>query len=203
MTAHSLKTKYTLTALAFGVVFALLLAAALIYQFRGEMRRLTFSTLTTLEGRLDTDLHLRATQVANEFGEKIAGPLVDHDLQAVQRYAAALLERADVESVEITDTTGTVVFAQSDSAPVSNATLPPAPLEVSAIVHTPTDDARQPNAKLGGIALKLSRTQLTQTLANLREELKRTQEQHFLGLTYAALFACLMLIFASPLSYIV
>ena len=197
MTAHSLKTKYTLTALAFGVVFALLLAAALIYQFRGEMRRLTFSTLTTLEGRLDTDLHLRATQVANEFGEKIAGPLVDHDLQAVQRYAAALLERADVESVEITDTTGTVVFAQSDSAPVSNATLPPAPLEVSAIVHTPTDDARQPNAKLGGIALKLSRTQLTQTLANLREELKRTQEQHFLGLTYAALFACLMLIFAS------
>ena len=197
VTAHSLKTKYTLTALAFGVVFALLLTAALILQFRGEMRRLTISTLTTLEGRLETDLHQRAEQVANEFSERIAGPLVDHDLQTVQRYAAALLDRADVESVEITDMTGTVVFAQSDSAPESSTLLPASPLEVSAIVHTPTDDARQPNAKLGGVTLKLSRTQLTQTLTNLREQLKRTQEQNYRALTYAALLACLVLVFAS------
>jgi diguanylate cyclase (GGDEF)-like protein/PAS domain S-box-containing protein len=197
VTAHSLKTKYTLTALAFGVVFALLLAAALIYQYRGELRRLNYSTLTTLEGRLESDLGQHAEQVASEFSERIAAPLADHDLRTVQRYAAALLDRADIESVEVTDATGTVVFAQSDSAPLPTATVAPAPLEVSSVAHRPIDDAQQPNAKLGGVTLKLSRAHESQTLAELRHQLKQEQDKNFAGLAYSAILACLVVIFAS------
>jgi diguanylate cyclase (GGDEF)-like protein/PAS domain S-box-containing protein len=197
VTAHSLKTKYTLTALAFGIVFALLLAGALIYQYRGEMKRLSVATLATLEGRLESDLNQRAKQVATEFAERVADPLAARDLQTVQRYAAGLLERADIESVEVTDITGTVVFSQSDSAPLPDAAPVPAPLEVSTIVRTAPDDARQPNAKLGAVALKLSRAHEAQSLANLGRQLNHTQQRSFSSLAYTALLAGLVLVFAS------
>jgi diguanylate cyclase (GGDEF)-like protein/PAS domain S-box-containing protein len=197
VTAHSLKTKYTLTALAFGIVFALLLAAALIYQYRGEMSRLSASSLTTLEGQLESNLNQVARQTAREFAERIAGPLAGHDLQAVQSDAAALLERPDIESVEVSDAQGTVIFAQSDSGPVAvEAPAPPA-LEVSAVVHTAQDDARLPNVRLGNVVLRLSRVQEAQTVASLKQQLRHTQQESYAALAYTALLACLVLIFAS------
>ena len=67
VTAHSLKSKYTLTALAFGITFALLLAIALLYQYRGALQRQGIATYTALEGRIESDLNQRAEQVAREF----------------------------------------------------------------------------------------------------------------------------------------
>ena len=197
VTAHSLKTKYTLTALAFGIVFALLLAAALIYQYRGEMNRLSASSLTTLEGRLESNLNQVARQTAREFAERVSGPLAEHDLQSVQSDAAALLERPDIESVEVSDAQGTVIFAQSDSGPVAAGAAAPPTLEVSAVVHTAPDDARLPNVRLGNVVLRLSRVQESQTVASLKQQLKQTQQESYAALAYTALLACLVLIFAS------
>jgi diguanylate cyclase (GGDEF)-like protein/PAS domain S-box-containing protein len=197
VTAHSLKSKYTLTALAFGITFALLLGIALIYQYQGEMQRQGIATLAALEGRIESDLNQRAEQVTGEFAERVAGPLARHDLQTVQRQAAALLERADIESVEVTDVTGTVVFSQSDSAPQSGVAPAPAPLAASTTVRTAPDDPRQPNARLGGVTLKLSRVREAQTLAALRQQLQHAQGQSLASVRFTAFLACLVLVFAS------
>jgi diguanylate cyclase (GGDEF)-like protein/PAS domain S-box-containing protein len=197
VTAHSLKTKYTLTALAFGIVFALLLAAALIYQYRGEMSRLSASSLATVEEHMEARLKQAAGQTALEFAERVSGPLERHDLQAVQRDAAALLDRPDIESVEVSDAQGTVVFAQSDSPPNGDTAMAPAPLEAAAVVRTASDDPRLPNVRLGGVVLKMSRAPQAQALASLKRQLKSTQRDSFASLAYTALLACLLLIFAS------
>ena len=196
MTAHSLKTKYTLTALAIGIAFALLLAAALIYQYRGEMLRLSVSSLATLEARLDTNLREESRATADDFAARLAEPLAERDMQTVQRYAASILERPDVESVEVTDGTGTVVFAQSDSPPAAGSIVPPPPFEVSSVIHT-APDASQPNVRLGSVTLKMGRVAKAQTIANLTQQLQRTRQDSLARLTYTAILACLLLVFVS------
>jgi len=197
VTAHSLKTKYTLTALAFGIVFALLLAAALVYQYRAEVHRLNASAVSAVEGRFESNLNQRAEQIASEFAERIAGPLAANDLRTVQRYATAVLDRLDVESIEITAADGSTVYSQSDSPPPVSDAARLSPLEVTAIVHTAADDARRPNARLGEARLLVSRAREAQTLAGLRQQLDRAQDQNFAEFAFAALLACLLLIFAS------
>ena len=72
VTAHSLKTKYALAALAIGALVAVLLAAMLFWQYRMDSTRLTQLAQSAIEPRLVQDLQIQANRIAQQAAPRLA-----------------------------------------------------------------------------------------------------------------------------------
>ncbi len=195
VTAHSLKTKYALSALGIGTVVALVLAGLLFWQFRMDSTRLSELAYGTVEERLAGELQTRASSLAFAGAQRLSAAMATHDWAEAHAIATELLEIEDVAAIELRDALGTVVFS---------ATPPPKPGEPDsaapiAVVRNilaparPKDRDAQPPV-VGTLRVTLSRGTVDSAMGGLVRDVASSQRGHFIDMMGLLGVICAVLI---------
>jgi len=195
VTAHSLKTKYALSALGIGTVVALVLAGLLFWQFRMDSTRLSELAYATVEERLAGELQTRASSLAFAGAQRLSAAMATHDWAEAHAIATELLEIEDVAAIELRDALGTVVFS---------ATPPPKPGEPDsaapiAVVRNilaparPKDRDAQPPV-VGTLRVTLSRGTVDSAMGGLVRDVASSQRGHFIDMMGLLGVICAVLI---------
>ncbi len=195
VTAHSLKTKYALSALGIGAVVALLLAGLLFWQYRMDSSRLTELAYGTVEQRLTHELETRAESIALAGAQRLGPAMAAKDWPAAHSIAAELLQIEDVQTIELHDALETEIFSASPP-PRPGTQHSTSPVTVTRTIVAPARpkdrDANPP--AVGTLRVTLSRSTVDSAMGSLVRDVATSQRDHFLRLMGLLGAVCAVLI---------
>ncbi|HMK87743.1 MAG TPA: EAL domain-containing protein [Steroidobacteraceae bacterium] len=181
--AQSLKTKYLLVALVVGAALSLLLGGFAYYEHRIDTADIAHLTYATVEQKLEGDLEARAASVGKVTAALLADAVASADEAAAATIADRLLEERDIGRVEVTDAAGKTLFSGENRAgdePSGSsdeaALLKQATLKPLAVTIAIPSRAGSPLATGGTLKISVSRAKLQETLASIRAQLERQQD---------------------------
>ena len=179
VTAHSLKTKYALSALGIGTFVALLLAGVLFWQYRLDATRLNVLAYNAVESRLASELEARASTIADTASRRLAPPLAAHDWAAAHAIATEMLELKDVATIELQDGLETILFSQRNPVVASKRE----PVVVSRVIQSPAPGKDSERARrVGALTVSMSPAIIDSTLTQLTNDVGSSQHRHFANL---------------------
>ena len=191
VTAHSLKTKYTLSALGIGAFVALLLAGVLFWQHRLDATRLNVLAYRAVESRLGSELEARAAAIADTAIRRLAPALAAYDSSAASAIANETLTLKDVAAIELQDGRGTVMFDVSNPVAASKRE----PIIVSRVIESPAPGKDQEQKRrVGALTVSMSPAMIDSTLAQLTNDVDSSQQRHLANLLALIGTICALLI---------
>jgi diguanylate cyclase (GGDEF)-like protein/PAS domain S-box-containing protein len=167
--ARSLKTKYLLLALAVGAVLSLLVAGTAYYEHRVDAADVNQLTYATVKQKLEADLETRASSLSEITGSSLAPALGSGNRGAVASIAGRLLDERDIESVEVLDANGAVLFRGGDPAARQSGDW----FVFESTIHSNLVSA--PVHRVGSLRISVSRAEMRETLASIRKQLESQQ----------------------------
>jgi diguanylate cyclase (GGDEF)-like protein/PAS domain S-box-containing protein len=159
--ALSLKTKYLLLALGVSGALALTLSGLAYYDHQVNTTDSNQLTYATVEQKLEADLQARASSLARITSVSLAAALKDDNSAEIAVIAGRLLDERDVESVEVRDAHGNVIYSGSNPAAKPTASGP--------FVFRNNVQAA------GSLEISMSRADMQATLSSIRAQLVSKQ----------------------------
>ena len=191
VTAHSLKTKYVLSALGIGAFVALLLAGVLFWQYRLDATRLNVLAYRAVDSRLGSELEARAAAIADTALRRLAPALAANDWSAASAIANEMLTLKDVAAIELQDGLGTSVFSVTNPTPASRRE----PVVVSRVIQSPAPGKDQEQKQRDGVlTVSMSPAMIDSTLAQLTNDVDSSQQRHLVNLLALIGTICALLI---------
>ncbi len=191
VTAHSLKTKYALSALGIGTFVTLILAGVLFWQYRFDATRLNALAYSAVESRLSRELEARGATIADTGSRRLAPALVENDWAAAHAIATEMLELRDVAAVAVRDARGTTVFSEANKTEASRRD----PIVVSRAVWSPASDQDEAQAnRVGAFTVSMSPAIIETALSQLQNDVAASQRRHFTNLLTLIAAMCALLI---------
>jgi diguanylate cyclase (GGDEF)-like protein/PAS domain S-box-containing protein len=191
VTAHSLKTKYALSALALGAFVALLLAGVLFWQYRLDATKLNVLAYDAVTTRLTIELEKRADAIVETASQRLAPVLAESDWAKGHAIANELVSLEDVGAVELQDGLGTILFTD-DRLPRG---IKREPITVSRVIHVPTSGKdQQQERRVGVLTVSMSPALIDSALAQLTRDAGNAQRRHFANLLALIGTICALLI---------
>jgi len=166
--AQSLKTKYLLLALGVGAGLSLLLGGFAYYEHRIDTADIAQLTYATVEQTLQADLEARAGGLGKATGTLLAPAFASGNNAAIASIAGRLLDERDVESVQVTDARGAVLFSGSTPTELESTVEP-------LIVRSPIPPSAAGTHRGGMLQIAVSRARMQDTLASVRAQLEHQQ----------------------------
>jgi diguanylate cyclase (GGDEF)-like protein/PAS domain S-box-containing protein len=189
MTAHSLKIKYTLAALAIGAAVALLLAGLLFWQYKLDATRLSALAFGTVEEELHSQLQLQADTLVETSAQQLADAMARRDWGETHAIASRLMRQPGVDGIVIRDLAGSDVF--SNMRPTEGES---APLTISRDIVAPSVTGG--SRRVGTVTLRVSRAGVESALGQLERDVADSQRRHFVELVTLLSLACGILMVA-------
>jgi diguanylate cyclase (GGDEF)-like protein/PAS domain S-box-containing protein len=171
--ALSRKTTYLILALSAILLASLLGGSIAFYEHRADTRDAQSLAAAALALKLETELEARAMSLGSISTALLSGTLRAGDRSATAGIGKRLLEQNDVESVEIVDRNGVVVFADTrlqDRQSQRGAFALRLPVEITVSPGT--------RERAGEVRIWISRAGIAESLADLRAQMHAQEALH-------------------------